>query len=148
MVGALANPVAPVAADEEADDDGHDLETAESLLEIIEKKIAKLIKVNISLRYVSFYLPLISIMPNAFLKIGLCRNVWSMEAANLFTANLITATRQIMATDLAATLATDRVMVVAMHLVVMHLVTVATEVVQDTDINMNAVVLRSFWLLV
>lgn len=48
MVGALANPVAPVAADEEADDDGHDLETAESLLEIIEKKIAKLIKVNIS----------------------------------------------------------------------------------------------------
>ncbi|XP_046631993.1 uncharacterized protein LOC124311509 [Daphnia pulicaria] len=44
MVGALANPVAPVAADEEADNDGHDLETAESLLEIIEKKIAKLIK--------------------------------------------------------------------------------------------------------
>ncbi|EFX83303.1 hypothetical protein DAPPUDRAFT_315762 [Daphnia pulex] len=44
MVGALANPVAPVAADEETDDDGHDLETAESLLEIIEKKIAKLIQ--------------------------------------------------------------------------------------------------------
>jgi hypothetical protein len=46
-----------------------------------------------------------------------------MEAANLFTANLITATHQIMVTDPAAT---DRVMVVAMNLVivVMHLVTV------------------------
>lgn len=75
-----------------------------------------------------------------------------MEAANLFTANLITATHQIMVTDPAAT---DRVMVVAMNLVivVMHLVTVvmhpvtevATEVLRDTDINMNVVVSgRSF----
>ncbi len=62
MVGALANPVAPVAADEEADDDGHDLETAESLLEIIEKKIAKLIKVKYLFAMLVIYMPLISIM--------------------------------------------------------------------------------------
>lgn len=62
MVGALANPVAPVAADEEADDDGHDLETAESLLEIIEKKIAKLIKVKYLCAMLVIYMPLISIM--------------------------------------------------------------------------------------
>jgi hypothetical protein len=49
VTAAFANPVAPVAADEEADN-AHDLETAESLLEIIEKKIAKLYKVNFSLR--------------------------------------------------------------------------------------------------
>lgn len=49
MVGALANPVAPVAVDEKADH-GHDLDGAESLLELIEKKIAKLYKVNILLR--------------------------------------------------------------------------------------------------
>lgn len=48
-----------------------------------------------------------------------------MEAANLFTANLITAIHQIMVTDPAAT--------------------VAMEVVRDTDINMNVVVSgRSF----
>ena len=47
VTGAFANPVAPVAADEVAVD-ANDLETAESLLEIIEKKIAKLYKVNIS----------------------------------------------------------------------------------------------------
>lgn len=40
-----------------------------------------------------------------------------MEAANLFTANLITAIHQIMVTDPAAT--------------------VAMEVVRDTDINMK-----------
>nr|CAH0111300.1 unnamed protein product [Daphnia galeata] len=43
VTAAFANPVAPAAADEEADN-AHDLETAESLLEIIEKKIAKLYK--------------------------------------------------------------------------------------------------------
>ncbi|KAK4036082.1 hypothetical protein OUZ56_028152 [Daphnia magna] len=43
VIGTFANPVAPVAVDGQVGD-SHDLETAEHLLEIIEKKIAKLYK--------------------------------------------------------------------------------------------------------
>jgi hypothetical protein len=56
IVGAFTNPVAPVATDEEAGD-AYDLETAESWLEIIEKKIAKLYKVNTSLRCKFYFCP-------------------------------------------------------------------------------------------
>ncbi|KAI9551460.1 hypothetical protein GHT06_021793 [Daphnia sinensis] len=44
VIGTFANPVAPVAADDQVGADSHDLDTAEHLLEIIEKKIAKLYK--------------------------------------------------------------------------------------------------------
>ena len=68
-----------------------------------------------------------------------------MEDVSLITANLTIAIHQIMVTG-QTMVATDRAKVVAMHpvMVVMYLVMVATEVVQDTDINMVVVSGRSF----
>ena len=67
-------------------------------------------------------------MTNLFL-IGLCRNAWNLEAANVITAIQITVIHQITVTDQTMVVVMDRAMVATDRVTV-----VATEVMQDTDI--------------